>query len=424
MLPRARRVLGGIIASFSLLLLGQVTADATTISGDSTTILRLRETAGDNQLLPIYEYLHLSASDTGAQGTTSVHVGGWGRVDLWDKSTDDRWEGDMQYGFLSYRANRSNLQFRAGRQWVVEGVATERVDGLYLKSDLAGGFTAAAFVGTPVVTQPNFQGGDLIYGGRLAHSSPNYYSIGISALRNESSSDGLREEEGIDLWLHPVKQLDITGRSSYNSLTTGWMEHAYTASFTAMDALRISASFQQVNYEDYFHHVTTSALSLTNGILLPGEEMWNVGGSVGFNPSKNLGVSAEYNHYEYDLAGNADYFGGGISFSTATALAAGLSFHRMDGSSGPLRYNQYRAWATQKFGPADLTLDFIDIDFDSGFIGRSNTYSLAAAAGYDLRRGLRATADIDYVRSADFDHELRGMVKVIYAFGFGKEGKE
>ena len=96
----------------------------------------------------------------------------------------------------------------------------------------------------------------------------------------------------------------------------------------------------------------------------------------------------------------------------------------MDGSTARLEYNQYRAWATQKFGPADITLDFFDVDFDSSINGTSNTYSLAAAAGYDFNRSLRVTADLDYLRSADFDHELRGLVKVSYAFGFGKEGKE
>lgn len=415
---------GSTLLAFSLLVFSQTAANAFTVSGDSTTILRLRESTDGDRLFPLYEYLHLSGSEAGKQGTLSFQLGGWGRVDLGDRSTDERADGALQYGFLSYQANRNNLQFNAGRQFVVEGVAADRLDGLYLRSDLAAGFTAAAFVGSPVVTEPNFDGGALIYGGRVAHAVPKYYSIGLSALRNQTGGDGLREEQGMDLWLHPMQQVDITGRSSYNSLTSGWMEHAYTASYTPTETLRLGLSLQQINYSDYFYHVTTSALSLTNGVLVPGEELLNFGGSIGFVPATGLGISAEYNRYQYDIAGSANYYGARASFSTPTAFAAGVSFHRMDGSTARLEYNQYRAWATQKFGPADVTLDFFDVDFDSSINGTSNTYSLAAAAGYDFNRSLRVTADLDYLRSADFDHELRGLVKVSYAFGFGKEGKE
>lgn len=421
--PCALKIMGSILFSCSLLVFGQTAANATSVSGDSLTILRMRENTQNDFLLPIYEYLHLSVTDVGSQGTTSVEIGGWGRQDLADRSTDQHTEGDIQYGFLSYRANRNNLQLNAGRQFVIEGVATERVDGLYLRSDLAAGFTAAAYVGNPVVTEPNFDGGELIYGGRVAHTLPKYYSIGLSLLRNETDGEGLREEQGIDLWLHPMQQIDITGRSTYNSLSSGWMEHAYTASVTPMSTVNVSATFQQVNYEDYFYHVTTSALSLTNGILVPGEEMWNIGGSVGYTGVKNLAITGEYNHYEYEIAGSADYFGLLASYTTPTALTTGASFHRMDGSSGPLSYYQYRVWATQKFGAADVTLDFFDVDFDRGINGRENTYSLAAAAGYDFSQNLRVAADVDYLRSTDFDHELRGLIKVSYAFGFGKEGQ-
>ncbi len=421
--PFASKPMRTLLMSFFLVLLLHQAASATSISGNSTTILRMREGMDDDNLFPLYEYLHLSASDNAKNGAISLEIGGWGRVDLGDRSFDHREEGDIQYGFLSYRADRNNFRVDAGRQWVVEGVATERIDGLSLRSDLAAGFTAAAFVGSPVVTQPNFEDGDLIYGGRLAHSAPGYYTVGISALRDEASPDAVREEEGIDLWLHPVSMVDISGRSTYNSLSDGWMEHSYTASVAPTEALRFSASLQNVHYDDYFYHVTTSALSLTNGIILPGEEMWNVGGSIGYNATKSIAVSADYNHYEYDIAGNADYYGATGSFSTAGGLAAGASFHRMDGSTNRLRYNQYRVWAAQKFGPIDVALDFFDVDFDRSISGRENTFSLAGAAGYDLTPNLRVAADLDYIRSADFDNELRGLVKVTYAFGIGKEGK-
>jgi hypothetical protein len=421
--PCLLKTLGSLLASCSVLLFSPLAAHAAAISGDSTTIFRIRQTTDDRNLFPLYEYLHLSGTSVGKEGTTSFQLGGWARGDLGDNSTGENSNGDLQYGFLSYRADKNNLQFSVGRQYVAEGVAYEKIDGLYLRSDIAKGFTAAAFVGSPVVTEPNFTGGDIIYGARLAQGWSNYYTIGISALKNDSGGDRLREEEGVDLWLRPIKQIDIAGRSTYNSITDGFMEHAYTASFTPIDTLRFSATLSQINYRDYFYHVTTSALSLTNGILDPNEEVLALGGSVGYTPFKMLGLSADYKHYDYDIAGSANYFGGKANFTLPDALSAGLSYHRMDGDSDRLKYDEYRAWASKKLGPADLTLDCIDIYFDNSINGIHNTYSIAVAAGYDFSPKVRVAADVDFLRSSDFDQEFRGLIKVTYVFDSERRAK-
>lgn len=422
--PCALKLFGSIMTAGSLLVFSQLAADAATISGASTTILRVQETNQDKNLIPLYEYLNLSVTDAFKDGTISLHIGGWGRADLGDhSSTGDSLKGDLQYGFLSYRANKNNLQINAGRQFITEGVASEKLDGLYLRSDLATGFTAAAFIGSPAVTEPNFEGGDILYGARVAHGLPGYYSIGLSALKNDAGSDGLREEEGIDLWVQPMKQVDIAGRSSYNSLTDGWMEHAYIASVTPLDKLKLSASLSQINYRDYFHHVTTSALSLTNGILDANEEVLAIGGSVGYSLTKELDVTADYKSFDYDLAGRADYFGGKVTMSLPASLSTGASYHRMQGESERLRYHECRVYVAKKLGQADLTLDFIDIHFDDSINGMHNTYAFAAAVGYDVTKGVRVAADVDYLRSPDFDHEVKGLLKATYAFDFGKEGK-
>jgi hypothetical protein len=306
---------------------------------------------------------------------------------------------------------------------VTEGVASEKIDGLYLRSDLAAGFTAAGFVGQPVVTEPNFRGGDVIYGGRVAQGVPKYYTVGLSALKTDAGGSRLREEEGIDLWLHPMQQVDITGRSSYNSITGGWMEHAYTASFIPLDALRLSATLSQVNYRDYFHQVTTSALSLTNGILDPNEAVLALGGSIGFTPNKNIALLADYKNYDYDLAGHANYYGAKVTFSMPDSFSTGLSYHRMDGRDARLEYDEYRVYVTKKLGKADVTLDFFDVDYDNSINGRKNTYSFSAAAGYDFVQNFRVAADIDFSRTSDFDSDVTGLVKVIYAFDSERRAK-
>lgn len=392
-------------------------AEAFSLGGQSDTILRMRESSSDKRdLYPLYEYLKVSLTDLGPDGNVSFYAGGWGRIDLADRSTDRYYETDLNYGYLSYRPKRNNLVLNLGRQFVAEGVATERFDGAYLRSDLAAGFGAAAFVGSPVVTEPNFNGGDLIYGGRITQSLANYYTVGVSALQTDHNGSRLREEEGVDLWLHPLSNVDVVGRSSYNSLTSGWMEHAYTVSYTPIGKLRLNGELSQINYRDYFYHVTTSALSLTNGILDPNEKSLALGGSIGYTLLTNLTVAADYKNYDYDIAGHANYFGGKATYSLPDNLSAGFSVHRMDGVTDKLRYDEYRVYASKKLGKLDLTADYFDVHYDSSVNGIKNTFSLTGAAAYEFTEQLKVSADIDYSKNPDFDNEVRGFMKLTYAF--------
>jgi hypothetical protein len=424
--PLFMKMVGSAVASCSLLLFGTVAADAASIGGDSTSILRIRETTSDRSLVPVYEYLHLTASDDEPAGNVSLHLGGWGRIDWGDRSTSRSSNGDVQYGFVNFRGAKNNLNAQAGRQYINEGVTTDHVDGLYLRSDLAMRFTAAGFIGSPATeTTDGFRGGDLIFGGRVAHTVPSLYSIGVSMVQTNDGSSHLRQEEGVDLWLHPLKQIDIAGRSVYNSLTNHWNEHDYTATITPFAPLRISASISNFDYRHYFHHVTTSALSVrAGGALDPREELTAAGGTVGFTVMKNLNVSGDYKHYNYEIRDDADYYGGGITYSIPDNMSAGVSYHRMDGGGGQRnRYNEYRVYASKKFGRSDLTLDFWDDALDASINRTKNTYSFSAVAGHDFSRDLRVAADLEYLQSIDFDNDLRGLIKVVYAFGSERRGK-
>lgn len=408
---------GSVTVSCSLLVFGALEANAATFSGDSTTILRARETGEDRDLYPLYEYLHLAGTDVQKNGATSLYFGGWGRGDLGDKTTRQNNNGDLQYGYLSYRGNQDNFQLRAGRHWITEGVATDRVDGLSVKGDFLFGLTGSAFVGSPVTTEPNFDGGSLIYGGRIAQGMGNLYSVGVSAVKVNSGGDHLREEEGFDLWLRPMQQFDIAGRSTYNSITNGWMEHAYTATIRPLDMLTISGSLQQSNYHDYFYHVTTTALRFTPlSLVNPDDAVLSLGGAVGVKLFKNLQLEADFKNYNYEIQRDATYYGGRVSYGLPDNFNAGFSYHRMDGGDLRLQYNEYHAYVSKKIGHADVTLDLFDIDMRRAIEGTKNTYEFTAAAGYDFGNSVRIDADIDYGKTIDLDDEVRGLVKVTYTF--------
>lgn len=394
------------------------------VSGESTTILRMRSTTDNKDLYPVYEYLRLSTAGKLADGSTlGLYMGGWGRVDLVDRTTDRvHSDTDLQYFFLSYRTAKNNTVVNLGRQFVTEGVATEKIDGIYARSDFAAGFGASAFIGQPVITEPypSLKGADLVYGTRISHSMPKIYTIGVSALKSEADQNSkYREEEGIDLWFHPMQMVDLTGRSSYNSITTGWMEHAYTLTLAPITNLKLSTSVTNINYTDYFHNMTTKAFTLNNipgTSVKKGEAFIAFGLGASYNFLKDYTVSADYKNYNYDIAGSADYYGGKIGYSSPEIITAGFGYHRMDGVNDRLRYDEYRLYALKKLGHIELSADLLDIHYDKSINGIADSFALTASAGYEINEQLKVAADFEYSRNPDFDREIRGLMKLTYLF--------
>jgi hypothetical protein len=384
------RVTGEVLALSSLMLATPLMAADYSFSGESKTILRMKTTLDKKDIYPLYEYLRLNMTNNLSDGSgVSFQLGAWGRLDLADKTTGEYSDADLQYAYLSYRAAKNNTVVNLGRQFVTEGVAAEKLDGLYLRNDFAKGI-------------------------------PKYYNIGLSALKSEDNDKSrYREEEGLDIWVHPIKQIDLTGRSSYNSITNGWMEHAYTVSIIPLDNLRISADISNINYRDYFFNMTTAALRLISGatgIMDPDEELFSTGASVAFTPLKNLTVAADYRNYDYKVAGSADYFGGKLTYSQPESFSVGFGAHRMEGNSDRLRYSEYRLFAGKKIGHADLTADLISISYDRKTNGLRNSYAVSGSAGYEINSKLKVGADLEYSKSPVFDNEVRGLVKITYLF--------
>lgn len=416
------KIVGAVTLISSVLATPLLAADNSSTgysaSGSLDTVFRMRTNVDKNNIYPVYEYLNLDLTDTFKDGSSaSFYLGAWGRADLADKSTDKYTDADLQYAYLSYRAAKNNTVVNLGRQFVTEGVASERLDGLYLRSDFVGGFGAAAYAGKSVITEPNFKGGDIVYGARVSKSDAQYYTIGLSALKSEREDNSrYREEEGIDLWLRPLERLDLTGRSSYNSITGGWMEHAYALSVVPLEQLRISTDFSHVNYYDYFFNMTASSFSFNDRLIDPNEKLTTGGVAVSYLPTKNLTLIVDYKIYDYEIAQKAAYYGGKATYSLPQSFTVGIGAHRMDGKADQLCYTEYRAYMTKKIGRANVYVDLINIGYDNPINGVKNSYALTGAAGYQFNKSVMIGANMEYSKSPEFDNEVRGLLKITYAF--------
>ncbi|HEU0265579.1 MAG TPA: hypothetical protein VFR01_07640, partial [Geobacterales bacterium] len=251
----------GTILAALLLLPTLATGAELTMRGD--TIIRFEEQSApgmaDQTLIPATQFLALDARSLG-DGNLSLHLYGWGRVDLADQSrADGDTDGDLGYAYLQYRAPKGDAEMKLGRLWVYEGVASEKVDGIFLRSDLAGGFTASFFGGAPVEPDHQENVGDYVVGGRLGFRTAGMLELGVSGLHENGvvtgpSSDLKTDRQlvGGDVWFAPVRFLEVTGHTHYNIVTDGVAEHSYLLSIKPMPVLQLAGEYEEHNFEHYF----------------------------------------------------------------------------------------------------------------------------------------------------------------------------
>jgi hypothetical protein len=404
-----------------LVLLLPVAATAVDFTGQSRTYLQSREAANGSNLMPLYEFLSFKADDLGGRNV-SFHFGGWLRYDLQDESFGKKKNSDLQYAYLNVRRDRGNAFLNLGRLSVNEGVASEQIDGAYARTDLRGGFGAAAFGGKPIETNPDNGSGDSLYGGRITHEVRNLYRIGFSYLKEKNNSTDFREEEGVDLWFRPGNKVELLGRSFYNALTSGWMQHAYFVTLGPFDQLRFTVEATQTNYGDYFKNATTNAFKFDPAIIDPNETLATTGGEMAYTTKGNATWSLDYKKYSYDIAGSADYYGGKLIYGSKTG-GSGLGLHRMDGQTNTLKYDEARGYAYKKFGKVDITADIFIVLYDTAVNGVKNAYAAVLAGGYALTDRARLGADVEYARNPFFDKDVRGLVKLVYDFDFASGPK-
>jgi hypothetical protein len=308
---------------------------------------------------------------------------------------------------------------------VNEGVASEQVDGAFGRTDFIGGITVAAFGGSPVETVSDTRTGDSVYGGRISQGLPELYRIGLSYLREKNNSTDFRKEEGLDLWLRPVDKVELLGTSFYNALTSEWMKHTYYLTLGPFGILSFRTEFTQISYKDYFTNATTTAFKLDPTIIDPQEKVSTVGEEVSFNLGKTM-LSADYKKYNYDVAGDADYYGGKLAYAGAQNIGAGLSVHRMDGQTDKLKYYEYRLYGYKKFAKTDITVDLLAVAYDVEINGVKNAYSASLAGGYALSAKARLAADVEYAKDPFFNKDVRGLVKLVYNFDIvpGAKGRQ
>jgi hypothetical protein len=217
--------------------------------------------------------------------------------------------------------------------------------------------------------------------------------------------------------VHPFSKVDITGRSSYNEITKGWMEHTYLLLLGPFKNLRFDTTASWINYNDYFFQTTTNALSVTNGLITKDEKVQILGEAASWGVTDKVLITVDYKNFDYTIQGKANYYGGTVKYSQADKGGAGIGYHRMDGDTDRLKYDEYRLYGYKKIGKLDVTADLLDVTYASAINGVKDSYSVALAAQYDITEAWKLGADVEYSHNPDFDKDIRTFFKLLYHFG-------
>lgn len=432
------------LLSFALLL-GIPASSLADTNIESTTIFRFfqdsRNGFSKKDFAPATQFLNIDA-DKLADGNLSLHIYGWGRLDLADKSfNDEQADGSLTYGYLKYRFNQANAQVRAGRFFVTEGIINEQVDGVSARTELPMGFGISAFGGATVHNARIPDGkGDSIYGGRLNYRYGGILELGVSGLYETNAPTltdpthltlagegkfGDHRLVGGDIWLAPISMVQLMGHTSYNPETETVAEHSYQLNVKPVKDLVLTGEFNE--YRDRSYFLSSAMFSSMYSALSDKSRI--IGAVASYSLNSQTELSADYNNYKREI-GNADRMGAAIRYRFKdNTIRTGAGYHYLRADSGfeiasttSASFHELRAFlmrdAKNYFASADATAYI----FDKKVYDKQSAWEVTTSVGYRFTPAIALSGDISYGQSPEYNDDLKGLVRLTYNMSFSSKG--
>lgn len=407
-----------------LLLFAMRTLAGAETSVGGTTLIRFEQRSmpgfEKQNIIPATQFLSIESTGL-ADPNLSLHLNGWGRIDIADSSTAKDSDGTLNYGYLRYLFPQANAEVKAGRFFVFEGVSSENVDGLYVRTGLAKGFTIAAYGGAPVHPASSVDNrGDYLVGGRLSYSAPSFVDIGISTLYEKGLISGplsklrdTRQLVGADVWLKPHAVADFKGRISYDTVNQGIAEQSWLLSLKTGSSATLAIDYSQYEFKELF--AASSIRSLFNPDAAGGQKA--AGLSYTFQVAKPLEVTAAYRHSEHEQNGSAERFGlqGRLNLFEDKGLA-GLSYFRVSAPSGTNSFHEGRGYLLYTADRYSASIDGIVDLYDDAINGKKSGFEIQGSAGYRLMPNLNLSCDVSYAQNPAYSNELKGLIRLSFNY--------
>lgn len=424
-------LLAHVIPACLVLAVAPNAISAREIHTEATTIIRFEERdLGSEQkdMVPFTQYLGLDVTKL-ADGNLSLHLHGWGRVDLDETSYgDDKNSGDLSYGYLRYRFTNVEGDIRAGRFFVREGIVNEQVDGFSARTDLPLGFNLSIFGGATVHKKDLYNEssdgkGDYVTGGRLSYRYKGLLDIGISGVYEEEAPiladhvNGSNRKVGGDIWFAPHRAIELVGHSSYNTETNEIAEHRYLLNLRPAKDLIISGEFS--DQRDQSLLFTWAMFSAPR--INPDDKSRITGVTVSYDAAKQATLSLHYKHYDRE-AGSADRYGGDLKLNFLdNSLRTGVGYFYLDADdvfaipgTTSASYHNVRAYAMHDTKSYFASVNALWQIFDEDIRNEDSSYEASLSLGYHLTPSLALSGDISYGKTPEYQDETKGLVRLTY----------
>lgn len=429
-------VLAACIGSSALPLRPAAAAEATI---SSTTYLRSYQrtdpSGGKDRYLPFYEYLSGDATQANGEVPLAFHFAGWGRLDLATETGSGRTGGDFDAAYLDYRHPNGNGEARLGRFFLAEGVASDTIDGIFVKGRTAPGFGGALFAGKPVEQGGGaIETGRTIYGGRAFFAASGFAEIGASILQEKGDfpkgdgGTGDRTLAGGDLWLRPGGPIEFNGQASYNLATKGFANQRYVVRLVPGAGMDVLAGYESYAYRALFQSALNPAFHSPAVGFDNNDKVKVAFVTVDWEFVKGLVFEGALKNVKHDVGnpGTGNRGEAGLRWIwNEKKDSVGGSAAVMTADRAEDEYSAYRIYGMWSPGDLRLAADVLTQRFKRPFgdyPDRKEGVQAVASAGYQLRPDLKLSGDVTYTKSPQLNNDYAGLLKVAYNFGIGAGG--
>jgi hypothetical protein len=222
---------------------------------------------------------------------------------------------------------------------------------------------------------------------------------------------------GGDIWITPVKTIDIIGHSSYNTETKEFAEHSYLLNIKPVQSLVLTGEYNLHRDQSYLYAWTMFSAALLN----PNDKSSSAGMSASYEISKNLELAADYKHYTREF-GTADRFGGDARVKYQdNSIRGGLGYHYLNAGQGfaigtnpTASYHELRCYLMRDTKSYFAAIDLLGDLFKDKLYGKNSALETTGSLGYHITPALALSGDLSYGRNAQFTEEVRGLIRLTY----------
>jgi hypothetical protein len=263
----------------------------------------------------------------------------------------------------------------------------------------------------------------MLYGGRANYRYKGLLEVGLSGVFESTAptlvthTAGNYRRVGGDIWVTPVKTIDIIGHSSYNPETEQFAEHSYLLNVKPVQHLVLTGEFNQHREQSYLYAWTMFSAAALN----PNDKSSSVGLNASYEINKNLEVTSDYKHYTREF-GSADRFGGEARVKYKdNSIRGGVGYHYLNAGQGfaigtnpTASYHELRCYTMRDSKSYFAALDILGDLFKDKIYNTSSAWEATTSLGYHLTPALALSGDFSYGRNPQFTEEVKALLRLTY----------